>query len=214
MKKSQFVLIVLLGLVVSLAVVMYVLRTVEDSSARSVAERTEPDPAFPRIVGSADQILLKGVNYTHIKDGRSQWVLKADNGVYIRGQSRLDLGKLKITFFPVKGGRVILTGNKGVFDRRTNVMVITGNVHVVDQTGQHLYTQRLVYRTNRRGLRIIATDLPVQFKGPRMNIRGKYGMTCQVDMQKVTLHKRVRSKFTSPPPRKPGGGPVATGGPR
>ncbi|MBU0514309.1 MAG: LPS export ABC transporter periplasmic protein LptC [Proteobacteria bacterium] len=214
MKKSRVVLIVLLGLVVSLAVVMYVLRTVEDSSARSTAERTEPDPSFPRIVGSADQIHLKGVNYTHIKDGRAQWILKADNGCYLRGQSRLDLGKLKITFFPVTGGKVILTADKGVFDRRKNVMVVTGNVHTVDQTGQHLYTERLVYRTNQKGRRIFSTDLPVQFKGPRMNIKGQYGMTGQVDLQKVTLHKRVRSKFTSPPQAKPGRSPVAKGGPR
>ncbi len=198
MKKSQFILFGLLGLVISLAVGMYVFRTVEDSRARTRAERNDPDPAFPRIVGSADQILLKGVNYTHVKDGRPQWTLMADNGVYIRAKSRLKLAKLKITFFPAKGGWVLLTAKQGIFDRKTNTMFVSGNVHTVDQTGQHLYTQALTYRTTRRGKRIISTHRPVRFVGPRMNIKGKYGMICQVDMQKVTLYKNVQSRFTSP----------------
>jgi LPS export ABC transporter protein LptC len=199
MKKSQLILFGLLGLVISLAVGMYVFRTVEDSRARTRADRNEPDPAFPRIVGSADQILLKGVNYTHVKDGRRQWTLIADNGVYIRAQSRLRLGKLKITFFPAQGGWVRLTAKQGLFDRKTNTMFVSGDVHSVDQTGQHLYTQALTYRTTRQGKRLISTHLPVRFVGPRMNVQGKYGMICQVDMQKVTLYKNVRSRFTSSP---------------
>jgi LPS export ABC transporter protein LptC len=211
MKKSQLILFALLGLVISLAVGMYVFRTVEDSRARTRAESNEPDPAFPRIVGSADQILLKGVNYTHVKDGRPQWTLKADDGVYIRAKNRLKLGKLRITFFPSQGGKVLLTADHGVFNRKTNVMVVTGNVHSVDQTGQHLYTQSLTYRTIGRGQRVISTRLPVRFVGPRMNVKGKYGMICQVDMQKVTLYKSVRSRFTSPPRK---AGPAHKGGPR
>jgi LPS export ABC transporter protein LptC len=211
MKKSQFILFALLGLVISLAVGMYVVRTVEDSRARTRAERNDPDPAFPRIVGSADQILLKGVNYTHVKDGRPQWTLKAVNGVYIRAQNRLKLGKLKIKFFPAQGGWVLLTAKRGVFDRKTNVMLVSGDVHSVDQTGQHLYTQALTYRTTRRGKRIISTRLPVRFVGPRMNVKGKYGMICQVDMQKVTLYRSVQSRFTSPPRK---ASTAAQGGPR
>jgi LPS export ABC transporter protein LptC len=127
------------------------------ASACSVPERNVA-AGGAAAADSADQTMF-GLSQILTRDGVKQAYLQADTAFMYEGSGRVDLRKVKVTFYSALGEQQsVLTGLTGTYWTRTNQMSARGSVLVVRTADQaRLRTEFLEYDPVKNEVR---TDQP------------------------------------------------------
>lgn len=93
---------------------------------------------------SADQIMLQ-MNTDLYNQGARQNYVEAETAYVYQAAQKMDLRRLRITFF--EDGKVssVLTARRGLYTVTNGSLDATGNVKVVSSDGRTLTTQHLIY---------------------------------------------------------------------
>jgi LPS export ABC transporter protein LptC len=152
--------------------------------ARTVSqpEREEQEQTEPQ---------AKQITYNYVEDGIHKWGLVADSGNYDIKSDTIHLNKVKVVFYPEKGGELHLEADEGSYDQTRQLVWLTGNVKGRDDQGMTLHTESLTYEEAKR---LVDTDAPVVVAGPAFTIRS-IGMQFYMPTQEVRFKQRVDSVF-------------------
>lgn len=143
---------------------------------------------------------LRGLSYTHVKDGVRKWTLNAEGARYEDDSGAVWLEKVKVRFYPEKGGQIDISGDEGAYDQKKQLVTLKG--HVVGRTddGNSLHTEWITYSESEQ---VADTNAWVTVVGKDYSITGK-GMLVEVPASKVIFKSQVDSTFIpkgqGPPP--------------
>jgi LPS export ABC transporter protein LptC len=134
------------------------------------------------------------VHHTATRDGRTEWVLDAQQAKLDDGQKAvLSLTKPTVRFYPRQGGTVDLSAEKG------RLYTASSDIEVQDRVVLHndkyrLETERLRYDHARR--RLLAPT-PVRISS-RENTISAAAMTVFIDQRRAELTGNVKGVFSGP----------------
>ncbi len=120
--------------------------------------------------GLKADLVLKGVQYTRAEKGRVKWVVNAGTARLFEDKEILELEQVVIDFFNSRGKKVIVKADTGVYDLSKEDMFLKGNVEVVSEKGDTLFTDSMFYSHDRD---LIHSDEKVFIKGGGLEIQGK-----------------------------------------
>jgi len=106
------------------------------------------------------------IRQTVTRDGKREWSLEADSAHYIEKQKQMILKDLSVTFFLDDNSEVYLSAQKGIVNRDSNDIEVSGNV-VIKKDNYRLTTEQLNYDHKQR---IIFSKVPVTISGNSTNI--------------------------------------------
>lgn len=143
---------------------------------------------------------VRGLTYTQVREGTRKWTLSAKNARYDEGQGFVTLTQVKIDYFPVKGGPMVMVGDEGDYDQRRQLVNIRGNVRGHTADGITLKSDHLAYNEMEQ---TVETDSWVTVAGARFSVTGK-GMLTVIPANTVTFKSQVSCTFLpqgkGPPP--------------
>jgi LPS export ABC transporter protein LptC len=143
---------------------------------------------------------VRGLTYTQVREGARKWTLSADTARYDEGQGFITLAKVKVDYFPTKGGLMTIVGDTGDYDQRNQVVNLRGNVRGRTQDGITLKSDHMSYSEVEQ---TVETDSWVTVAGARFSVTGK-GMVAVVPNSTVTFKSQVSCTFVpqgkGPPP--------------
>jgi len=146
--------------------------------------RTDSDESWIKNLGGLKaDLTLKGIRYVRNLGGKTQWILRANEGRLYEAKNVMDLIDVKIKFFPAGGGQLLITGDSGVYRINDDEMSLKGNVEVHSESGTTLYSKSLHF-SQKKGL--IWTTNDVIIKGNGLTMRGK-GLEYNLQLGKLTV---------------------------
>lgn len=132
---------------------------------------------------------LKQLHYTQNEEGKRSWTLDADNAEYRRDDGLALLDAVRLTWYEAgEFGEVKLTADRGSLEQETQQVTVWGNVEVVTDRGDHLYTERLHYDGQQR---LVTSAGLVRLISPRMELTGT-GLRADVTLGQLRLEKDIR----------------------
>lgn len=118
---------------------------------------------------SADQLMI-GLTQYMTNQGVRQAFLQADSGFIYENSGRIELKKIRVTFFAQTGAETsVLTGREGTYNMRTGQMEARGDVLVVMTNGARLTTSLLRYDQSKNE---VSTDQHYVYEAPDRHIVG------------------------------------------
>jgi LPS export ABC transporter protein LptC len=121
--------------------------------------RTQQDPKRPRreMKFSGAEItstgfILNNFQRTEIKDGKTLWVMKADQGEYLKGQDSVKLTNSFLTIYQDNGDVVEVISDSSIMELiagKLNTAKMIGNVKMNVNKERYVYTQEALYDKNR-----------------------------------------------------------------
>ncbi len=166
-----------------------------------------PPPKLPVLGGDEEPLLdsdgqprVRGLTYTHVENGVRKWTLSAHSARFDEAKGRASLVRVRVEFYPQRGGWIVLTGDEGSYDQKKKLVILQGNVRGRTNDRLTLDTDRLTYSQEREE---VDTDSVVTITGPRFRVQGR-GMRVDVSRQTLVFKSQVRSTFipqgNGPPP--------------
>lgn len=158
-KTSKTIKLILLSIIlitVGIVIVVYV-------GYRRISNT--PELILSTIEDGANMSIGK-IRQTVTRDGKREWSLEADSAHYIEKQKQMILKDLSVTFFLDDNSEVYLSAQKGIVNRDSNDIEVSGNV-VIKKDNYRLTTEQLNYDHKQR---IIFSKVPVTISGNSTNI--------------------------------------------
>ncbi len=159
--------------------------------------------AWQRAVKQPLKVTLPGMKQVALAqegDPEKRWQLFANKATLSQDGNRLLLSKVRVFFFPERGGKIVLEGNHGVYYTKKKIVTVSGNVWAQTHDGMTLHTNSITYLQKKE---IVRTDELVKLSGPRFNLVSK-GMRFYIPAQHVVFESKTRSTFqpvgSGPPP--------------
>lgn len=141
-------------------------------------------------------LALEKVHYTQTEGGRRRWMLDADSAAYQRKAGLVSLQNVKMTFFDTGPyAEIRMTANEGLFDQTREQVEVWGDVQIVTDREEHIYTERLRYEDESR---LVSSDEKVRLVSPRLELTGK-GLRLDIDAGRMSLFQNVWARFQPAP---------------
>ncbi len=145
-------------------------------------------PAIVAEVTSEDgKLALNNFEYRDVKEGNARWTVRAATATYFEDRKKTVLEQVKAVFFPKNGGKVELTGDRGVLYTDTSNMEIRGNVRVISDEGYVLTTDRLLYDRDKE---LIHTEAELIVTGQGVTLKGQ-GMRLEIANRSVSILRHL-----------------------
>ncbi len=143
---------------------------------------------------------VRGLTYTQVKEGERKWTLAAQGARYDEGRGHITLDKVKVDYFPSRGGIMTIVGDEGEYDQRNQLVALKGNVRGRTHDGMTLKADHLGYSEIEQ---TVETDTWVTVAGARFRVTGK-GMVAVLPASTLVFKSQVDCLFTpsgkGPPP--------------
>ncbi len=145
---------------------------------RRPAPAPPPKPAPP----AAARAKMETLSLTEIQEGDKRWRLEADKADFLTGRMEIRLTGVRAEFFNPQGDPFRVRSNQGLFNTKTRVLTLTGQVEL-ESKDLKMTTETAVYQPADRIL--LAPD-DVTLEGPRIRVQGK-GLRVEVANRRLTL---------------------------
>lgn len=126
-------------------------------------------PALVKENGPVPQIVLTNIRQTHIRQGKKEWRLAADEARLSSDGNNTTLDKVVLSAPKADGSPVTVTADQGAFNRASGLITIFGNV-IIDDAAYKISTESLHYQ-NSEG--ILYTNDPVTIDGESLHLQGR-----------------------------------------
>ncbi len=149
--------------------------------------RKTPETVLESLPKGVD-IVLNDVHHESTRHGVKEWVMDAGRAVYLNSENKVLFEDISATFFLKDGDTVLLTGQEGVLNSKTQDMEITGNV-VARGRGYEIRTEALSYRHQKS---IICSTVPFVIVGSTIRLAG-HGMQFDFDSGRLSVQEKVKA---------------------
>ncbi len=157
-------------------------------SAGAIAcENKQAPPIVSRsaLSDSADQVMF-GARFNLTDKGLSRAELVSDTAFFFEDNTRIELGKVEVTFYTASGARdAYLTSRRGTYNSRVGSMIARGDVVVITEEGRRLTTPYLMYDQQ---MNEISSDSAFVLTEPGRRLAGT-GFRSDPNMQNVQIIK-------------------------
>ncbi len=131
--------------------------------------KTPPPAARSALADSADQVMW-GAHFNLTDKGLQRAELLADTAYFFNENTRVELQKVKTTFYNSTGAKdALLTSDRGTYNSRFGNMVARRRVVVVSEDGRRLTTEELTYDQSRNE---ISSDSAFVLTEPNRQLAG------------------------------------------
>ncbi|UCD83462.1 MAG: LPS export ABC transporter periplasmic protein LptC [Deltaproteobacteria bacterium] len=113
---------------------------------------------------------LQKIDYMQTTEAIKQWGIEAETASYFREKDIISFRDIKVTCFSKARGRIILEGEEGRFDTRTQIISIHGQVIVSFEDGYQFRTDTLDFSPSEN---MITSSAPVRLVGPKLEVMGQ-----------------------------------------
>lgn len=96
--------------------------------------------------------ILNNFQRTEIKDGKTLWIMKADQGEYLKGQDSVKLTNSFLTLYQENGDVVEVKSDSAIMELlagKLNTAKMIGNVKMNVNKERYVYTQEALYDKNK-----------------------------------------------------------------
>jgi LPS export ABC transporter protein LptC len=135
-------------------------------------------------------ISIGEVHHTATRDGKTEWRLDAKTAEYAPGSGKVFFRDLTAVFYMRDNREITLTADRGVLEKDTNDIEVSGNVLVIDERFR-LKTQRLAYE---HGPKVIYTRQAVRVVSEAWDLEAD-SMSMDLDTQNMRFEGKVRGTF-------------------
>lgn len=147
-------------------------------------------PARGAIPDSADQVMY-GLRHYVWNGGLRRAQLLADTAFFYDDNNRIELRRLKTIFYTATGdSNAVMTGERGTYDVRTQMLDGRGNVLVTSVDGRRLASPHLVWE---RGINQITSDTSFTFTGPGCALSG-IGLRTNPALTNLQVERAARGR--------------------
>ncbi len=137
-------------------------------------------------------LALQELHYTQNENGRAVWSLDATQAEYQRESGVARLENVALVLYQEREfGQVELTARRGHFDQQANEIEARGDVVLVSERGDRLYTDRLRYDANRKQ---ISTADAFRYLSSGSELTG-VGLQIDLVSGRMTVENDVRARF-------------------
>ncbi len=135
---------------------------------------------------------LQELHYTQNENGKAAWSLDATQAEYQRESGVAHLANVSLVLYQQQEfGEVTMTARQGYFDQQANEIEAIGDVVLVSEKGDRLYTDRLRYDTKNKQ---ISTADAFRYLSSGNELTG-VGMQIDLSSGQMTVENDVRALF-------------------
>ena len=142
------------------------------------------------VISEEASVSIGQVHHTASRDGRTEWKLDAKSAEYLPGKEQVLFKDLAAVFYLEDGRQVVLTADRGLLQKDTNDMEVSGNVVVVDDRFR-LNTEALRYE---HGAKKISTSKRVRVISESWDLEAD-SMAMDLNTRKTKFEGRVEGFF-------------------
>jgi len=179
-KRKTTLIVVILAVILSVSVIL------------ALGLLSSPEKTLLKIMSDRVDLQVKNVRFTEVGASGMKWEITADTARYRKQENLALFEKVKVRLITKDGRVFVMNGDRGRLNTQSREVEIEGNVSVISDSGDHISTDRLLYRD--AGKRI-ETDRPVMMGNKGIRISG-VGMILNLDEKKVSLLSQVRANST------------------
>jgi len=156
----------------------------------STRRQPQLDDPFRDITNPESTVTLRGLNYTSVHEGQTQWRLEAVSVDYLESNREAIFKSPAIHFSTAEHGNVTVIGDKAVLQLDSNDLEVSGQI--VIKNGQYeLATEQVKYV--HQGKEFIANS-PVRLSGNGMDLQAD-AMRYHVHSNRTFLSGNVRGRM-------------------
>ncbi|MBW2652379.1 MAG: LPS export ABC transporter periplasmic protein LptC [Deltaproteobacteria bacterium] len=180
MKKVKFVLIA----IASLTLILVMVALVRNSLVSHDSIRLDSLP--PKGV----DMQIGDIHYEQTdKNASKEWELNAKSAQYFKGENKIVLQSIELTFFSGEGKVYKLTADEGELYTDSKDVKVSGNVIVLTEEGYHVQADSFKYNAEERK---IFTNDRVHLSGKELVMTGK-GMVVDLETEKLYILEGVKA---------------------
>ncbi len=180
MKKVKFVLIA----IASLTLILVMVALVRNSLVSHDSIRLDSLP--PKGV----DMQIGDIHYEQTdKNASKEWELNAKSAQYFKGENKIVLQSIELTFFSGEGKVYKLTADEGELYTDSKDVKVSGNVIVLTEEGYHVQADSFKYNAEERK---IFTNDRVHLSGKELVMTGK-GMVVDLETEKLYILEEVKA---------------------
>jgi len=180
MKKVKFVLIA----IASLTLILVMVALVRNSLVSHDSIRLDSLP--PKGV----DMQIGDIHYEQTdKNASKEWELDAKSAQYFKGENKIVLQSIELTFFSGEGKAYKLTADEGELYTDSKDVKVSGNVVFLTEDGYHVQADSFKYNA---GERKIFTNDRVHISGKELVMTGK-GMVVDLETEKLYILEEVKA---------------------
>lgn len=180
MKKIKFVLIAIASLTLILVMVALVRNSL-------VSHDTRPLDGLPP---KGVDMQIGDIHYEQTdKNASKEWELDAKSAQYFKGENKIVLQSIELTFFSGEGKVYKLTADDGELYTDSKDVNVSGNVVVLTEEGYHVQTDSFKYNAEERK---IFTNDRVRLSSKELVMTGK-GMVVDLEKEKLYILEEVKA---------------------
>ncbi len=180
MKKIKFILITIALLTFILVMAALVRNSLIQHDFR------QPDNLPPEGV----DMQLDNVHYEQTdQDASKEWELNAESAQYFKGENRIVLQSIELTFFSKEGKAYKLTADNGELYTDSKDVRVSGNVFALTEEGYQVQTDSFQYNAEESKL---FTNDRVTLKSKELDMTGK-GMVVDLEKEKLYILGEVKA---------------------
>ena len=180
MKKVKFVLIA----IASLTLILVMVALVRNSLVSHDSIRLDSLP--PKGV----DMQIGDIHYEQTdKNASKEWELNAKAAQYFKGENKIVLQSIELTFFSGEDKAYKLTADEGELYTDSKDVNLSGNVVVATEDGYHVQADSFKYNAEEKK---IFTNDRVHLSGKELVMTGK-GMVVDLDKEKLYILEEVKA---------------------
>jgi LPS export ABC transporter protein LptC len=134
---------------------------------------------------------LGAAHFTQTEDGIKKWDLVADDVQYFKGDERVRLTGLKVSYYSRQNEPVVIESKEGRFDSESGEIEVSGDVVVKSADGDTLATDFLKYSPDHE---LVTTDETFILKNSSATMKGK-GFVMDIKNNRVVINSDVDVTF-------------------
>jgi LPS export ABC transporter protein LptC len=135
---------------------------------------------------------MSGVTYDQDGEDGKGWELTAKEAHFFETTQLVSLKDVLLIVGSPEDNSYRIRGNEGDYCRKTEEIVLKGNVVGNSSTGYRIETTRLTYK---QGQEMVVTDKPVRMSGPFFEVEGE-GLSVDLESRRFTVLNNVSTTIT------------------
>jgi len=180
MKKVKFVLMA----IASLTLILVMIALIRNSLVPHDSRRLDTLP--PKGV----DMQIDDIHYEQTdQNAAKEWELNAKSAQYFKGENKIVLRSIELTFFSGEGNVYKLTADNGELYTDSKDVKVSGNVVVLTADGYHVQTDSFEYNAEEKK---IFTNDKVTLSSKELVMTGK-GMVVDLEKEKLYILEEVKA---------------------
>ena len=146
-----------------------------------------------KIIADKADLYVRNFHFTEVGDPDTTWNIKADSARYMKNENVAVLDNVTVEMTMSDGAVYYLKGDEGRFHTDTKDMIISGNVEIFSENGDHVTTDYITYSDAEKKA---STSNMVTMKNNYMTLQG-VGLSVLLNQSRLTLLSKVDALIDS-----------------